>query len=1072
MSIAVPATLVELAELRAETFLHTAAYTFISRIAEKSCVTFSQLDTRARAIAATLLDIKAKNQRALLLYVPGLDYIEAFFGCLYAGVVAVPAYPPDPTRLSRTLPRLQNIIDDSQAYVIMSTSSIESLAKDMFIQGDKQAIKWLSTDLIPDSRSSSWKTPKIHPKTIAFLQYTSGSTSNPKGVILTHQNLFANLELIEKEVLQGANHIGVSWLPPYHDMGLIGGILHPMFANFPVVLMSPLDFLSQPLLWLKAISEYKATFSGAPNFAYELCVKRITPAQRDILDLSSWSVAANGAEPIRQETMENFSAYFAASGFKKAALFPCYGLAETTLYVCGGNEPGLWSTIAVDAKSLENGVVNSVNGGPSRTLVGCGRPRYDQEIRIVDKDKKISLRDCCVGEIWLKHPSVAQGYFRQIEKSKETFAAFLSDGSGPFLRTGDLGFLKNGELFITGRQKDLIIIRGRNHYPQDIEKTVEEAHSNIRFGCVAAFSTEQDDHENLVIVAECKNPQHAEETIAAIAKAIVTEHGLNTNNIFLIEAKSIPKTSSGKIQRHACKEMFKNGTLDIVSKKSPLEKGGANSQIEACVVQVLGLAPNTLINPDEPLVSFGLDSLMRQELIGALENLIQHPLTDLAIDEKTTVNSLVKYLKSNPASANISLTSVSPKTTTPSNIPTEYARFDQLPGYLALKAQFENLEMMGIKNPYFTEHEGLVRDTTTVHGHSLINFSNYNYIGMAGHPEVSAAAKDAIDTYGTSVSASRLVSGERPLHVALEKKIAQWIGVEDAIVYVSGHGTNVSTIGHLFEQGDLIVHDSLSHNSILLGCQLSKAKSMPFPHNDWQSLDRILAQHRHQYKRVLIVIEGIYSMDGDIPDLAKYIEIKQRHQAFLMVDEAHSIGVLGKTGRGLAEHAHVSPKDVDLWMGTLSKSFASCGGYIAGCKAVVEYLRYSSPGFVYSVGLSPPNAAASLKSLEILEKEPERVQKLKNNSKLFLSLCKQNQLDMGLSADSPIIPIIIGNSIKALLVSEKLVQSGINVLPIIYPAVEDHLSRLRFFMTSCHSDSQIRHTVEILSKEMKACASL
>ncbi|MDA0713323.1 MAG: aminotransferase class I/II-fold pyridoxal phosphate-dependent enzyme [bacterium] len=406
------------------------------------------------------------------------------------------------------------------------------------------------------------------------------------------------------------------------------------------------------------------------------------------------------------------------------------------------------------------------------------------------------------------------------------------------------------------------------------------------------------------------------------------------------------------------------------------------------------------------------------------------------------------------------------------DIAPQFINFKDFPLYVALKEQLNNLEAFGLKNPFFTEHEGLVLDTTKVHGQTLINFSNYNYIGMAGHPEVSDAAKKAIDLYGTSVSASRLVSGERPLHVSLEKKIADWIGVDDSIVYVSGHSTNVSTIGHLFEKGDLIVYDSLSHNSIQMGCKLSDAKAIPFPHNDYLSLDQILQKHRQQYNRVLIVIEGVYSMDGDIPDLNKYVEIKKRHKAFLMVDEAHSIGVLGRNGRGLAEHADVSPRDVDLWMGTLSKSFASCGGYIAGCKELIDYLRYSSPAFVYSVGLSPPNAAASLKAIEILESEPDRVEKLKNNSAFFLRLCKENKLDTGLSKDSPIIPIIVRNSMKCLMLSERLLKSGINVLPIIYPAVEDHLSRLRFFITSCHHENQIKETVKTLTKEISACASL
>lgn len=1089
MNKAFSGTLVELARMRAKSQPESIAYRFISRDGGDDTLTYAQLDEKARAIAAQLILNSATGKRALLLYLPGLDYIAAFFGCLYAGVVAVPAYPPDPQRISRTLPRLLNIIKDSESSVIMSSSFIEAMAKDLFINEEQKELKWLSTDKIQNSLATKWKEPKINKNSLAFLQYTSGSTSDPRGVMLTHENLLCNLQLIEKELPKTKHRQGVAWLPPYHDMGLIGGILQPMQANFPVVLMSPIDFLIEPFVWLKAVAKYKATLSGGPNFAYELCLKRITSEQKKTLDLSSWNIAANGAEPIRHDTMEKFADAFAECGFKKTAFFPCYGLAEATLYVCGSSKAKSWESINVDTKALENGLVKKpLTNQSSRTLVSSGNPLNDQELLIVDKDKKIRLKENMVGEIWYRHPSVAQGYFNQPEKTKETFGAYLANKEGPFLRTGDLGFINKNELYITGRAKDAIIIRGRNLYPQDIEKTVEESHNNIRFGCIAAFAIEVKEQEELAIVCEIKQPELATETLAAIRNAIAMEQGIRVHTIALIEAKSIAKTSSGKIQRHACKEMLKTSTLDLVElwttdQKEKIKQSIKNTKntssnqnktispaIKKCVIEVLGLKNVKTIKTDETLVAYGLDSLMRQELIGALENLVKKPLTNLVIDENTSIKSLAtaleKFKLETTATKKISKIKKSPE------ILPQFINFKDFPLYVALKEQLNNLEAFGLKNPFFTEHEGLVLDTTTVNGQKLINFSNYNYIGMAGHPEVSTAAKNAIDLYGTSVSASRLVSGERHLHVNLEKKIAEWIGVDDSIVYVSGHSTNVSTIGHLFEKGDLIVYDSLSHNSIQMGCKLSDAKAIPFPHNDYLSLDYILKKHRNQHNRVLIVIEGVYSMDGDIPDLSKYVEIKKRHQAFLMVDEAHSMGVLGKNGRGLAEYAHVSPCDVDLWMGTLSKSFASCGGYIAGCKELIDYLRYSSPAFVYSVGLSPPNAAASLKAIEILANEPERVEKLKNNSETFLSLCKENKLDTGLSKNSPIIPIIVGNSMKCLMLSERLLESGINVLPIIYPAVEDHLSRLRFFITSCHNENQIKDTVKTLTKEISACASL
>ncbi|MBL8830577.1 MAG: aminotransferase class I/II-fold pyridoxal phosphate-dependent enzyme [Planctomycetaceae bacterium] len=331
---------------------------------------------------------------------------------------------------------------------------------------------------------------------------------------------------------------------------------------------------------------------------------------------------------------------------------------------------------------------------------------------------------------------------------------------------------------------------------------------------------------------------------------------------------------------------------------------------------------------------------------------------------------------------------------------------------------------------------------------------------------MTKAVKEAVERFGTSVSASRLVSGEKTIHRELERGIADFIGVEDTIVLVGGHSTNETTIGHLFGPGDLILHDALAHNSIIMGCKLSGARRRPFPHNDWKAVDQLLGDLRGEYRRVLIAIEGVYSMDGDVTPLPKFIEVKKRHKAFLMVDEAHSIGTMGEHGRGVSEFYKINPADVDIWMGTLSKSFGSCGGYIAGCKALVEYLKYTAPGFVYSVGLSPSNTAAALASLRVLEAEPQRVKRLHDNSKQFLELAKSKGLNTGMSKDSPVVPIIIGNSMHALMLSKQLKNRGINVQPILYPAVEEKAARLRFFITSCHTPEQIKTTVNACAEEL------
>ncbi len=353
-----------------------------------------------------------------------------------------------------------------------------------------------------------------------------------------------------------------------------------------------------------------------------------------------------------------------------------------------------------------------------------------------------------------------------------------------------------------------------------------------------------------------------------------------------------------------------------------------------------------------------------------------------------------------------------------------------------------------------------------IEGRPLVNFSVYDYVGLAHDPEVAAAAKAAIDRYGTSAGASRLVSGEKQVHRDLEQALAAFLGTPAAIVFVSGHATNVTTIGHLLGPDDLILHDILAHNSIVQGAMLSGATRRPFAHNDWQALDTLLSEVRHRYRRVLIAIEGVYSMDGDFPELPRFLELRKKHKTLLLVDEAHSLGTMGATGRGIGEHWGVVRSDVDLWMGTLSKSLASCGGYIAGSTELVEYLKYTAPGFVYSVGISPPSAAAALAALTVLQREPRRVARLRELATLFLELARERGLDTGSAAGTPVVPVIVGSPVKALRLSRALFDRGINVHPILPPAVPDRSARLRFFITTNHSEAQIRATVGAVADEL------
>lgn len=1076
------------------------AYRFTDGEEEEWSLTYEQFNAKVAAVAARLTQLKMRGERALLLYPQGLDFLIGYYGCLAAGAVAVPAYPP---RRNRNMARIQAISDDAQAKVALTLHEVSERSADLLDEAPRlKSLTWIATDQIGDDEGKAWKPRKISPSDLAMLQYTSGSTGTPKGVMLTHANLMHNCQIICWGFEPTRDSSGLSWLPTYHDMGLVGGALKAMFYGRPATIMSPMAFLQKPVRWLRAISKYRVSISGGPNFAYDLCTQKITDDQLDGVDLSCWKVAFNGAEPVRAETLEKFTQRFSPFGFKHTSHYACYGMAETTLIVTGsysGRGPVIRS---FDSKGLDNRQVIPVqdDASGSRALVGCGRVLPDEQVAIVNPETHERLAADQIGEIWVNSPSVTQGYWNKPEATAGACNFRLASGEGPFLRTGDFGFFFEDQLYVTGRLKDLIIVRGVNRYPQDIEMTVEKASPKIQPSAVGAFAVDLHGRERLIIVAEVERTRRDDwsDVIAAVRRDVTSEHELPPDAVILVRFGSIPKTSSGKIQRHACRDEFLADTLQIISQwrsweepsPDPIPPAATPAAAPSLVSELAAGLPDVnqavvhevmthvrqiakeraknLTIDSNIVTDMGLDSLERLQIANTLEETFGGRFPEDVLAEMSTVREVAlaieKYIGTEPRVQRTFDTAGTPLIEG-GEIPPECYDFSQMPEYRKLKQTMRLMQATGVPNPYFSVHESVARDTTRIGGRELISFATYNYIAMSGDPVVSAAAKDAVDNYGTSVSASRLVSGEKPVHRQLEQGIADFLGVDDSIVFVGGHATNETTIGHLVGAGDLIAHDALDHNSIIQGALLSGARRRPFPHNDWQALDTLLTETRHEYRRVLVAIEGVYSMDGDFPDLAKFIEIKQKHKAILMVDEAHSIGTMGKTGRGVGEYFGINPRDVDLWMGTLSKTFGSCGGYIAGCKEVVEYLKYTAPGFVFSVGIPPGAAAAALAALQVLQAEPQRVAKVQENARLFLELAQAKGLNTGMSNNTPIVPVILGNSVHALHLSRALFERGINVQPILYPAVEEEKARLRFFITSAHSAEQIRTTVNAVAEE-------
>ncbi len=1107
-------TIVDLLRQRAAYRPHDRAFMFlVDGETEELTITYAELDRKARALGAWLQHEGMVGKRVLLLYPSGLDFIAAFLGCLYGGAIAVPAYPP---RKNRSVERIEAIAADAAASVALTTRDVLDRFESLRAAAPSlEHLVWKVDSELEPTWADRWKRPDIDGDTLAFLQYTSGSTGTPKGVMLSHENLLHNSLRIMQAFEITRSQSGVFWLPSFHDMGLIGGILVPLYGGKFNVLMSPVAFLQKPLRWLQAISKYRATISGGPNFAYELCVRKTTPEQRAALDLSSWSLAFNGAEPVRAETIDAFCEAFACAGFRREAFYPCYGLAESTLMVTGGMkfEPPVIRSF--DAVSIETGTVvaKPARAAGARRLVGSGRELDGQDVHIVDPQTCESLPPGRVGEIWVSGPSVAQGYWNRPEETAATFSGMLAQAdaqagtgsvtrwrpnAGPYMRTGDLGFFDDGELFVTGRLKDLIIIRGRNHYPQDIEHAVEEATSLVRAGSIAAFAVDADGRERVCVVAELergkREPAEMAAAVEAIRKRLATEHEVAAEAIVFVRPNSVPKTSSGKIQRHACKRQFLDGTLDVVEQHvgwleppaAPAAEAPRLARARPVGESARGLRPDRELPQevvqtvfdhvrriakeraghltlDTNIVELGLDSLERMDIVAGLEEAFGARFPEQVLPQIETCREVAEAIIDHmPVDGRPEVKAAR----IVAEIPADSYRIEQFPEVRALEQNFAMVRDAGLENPYFSVHEGLTNDRTVIGGREMVSWATYNYLGMSGEPEVTTAAKAALDRYGTSVSASRLVSGEKTIHQELEREIARIVGTEDAVTFVGGHATNETVIGHVVGPGDLVLHDALAHNSLLQGAILSGARRRPFPHNDYAAAEKLLAQLRSQYRRVLVVIEGIYSMDGDFADLPKFIGLAKRHKSLLMVDEAHSIGVMGTRGRGIGEHFGVDAADVDIWMGTLSKALGSCGGYIAGSKTLIRWLKYTVPGFVYSVGLPPAAAGAALGALHLLEKQPQRVAQLHANAKLFLELAAEAGLDTGSSGGSAIVPVILGNSMNSLKLSRALFARGINVQPILYPAVEERAARLRFFITSRHTADQIRRTVAAMKEEL------
>ena len=579
-------TIIDLTQFHAEKYAENILYTYLNNGEEEGIsLSYKELNLRAKSIAAKIQTKTSVGDRALVLFPNNLEFIVAFFGCIYAGVIAVPVQMPQTRRAD--LSHLSNIANDADINLIITET--ECFTRFSMLAGSKQIIrnkKLLFTDKVDYKTHDCWSKPSVSADNIAFLQYTSGSTGFPKGVMVTHANLLHNQKLIKTAFGNNEGNTIVGWLPLFHDMGLIGNVIQPLFIGGRLVLMSPTAFLQKPVRWLNAISRYRAETSGGPNFSYDLCVGRITEEQKKALDLSHWTNAFNGAERVNYETLEKFYQAFKSCGFKKESFYPTYGLAEGTLFVSGGKRSAALNRFTASSKSIESGKIKTSSADEkNETFVSSGKICVDQKVLVVNPKNHVICQENEVGEIWLKGPSVTKGYWRNEEKTKEFYQVFLNSGEGPFFRTGDLGFVSDRNLYVTGRLKDLIIIRGRNIYPDDIEFTAQSTNQIFRKGCGASFSVQENDQEKIVLLQEVdrrilKKLNYKEET-KKLNVILVYQFKVQFREIVLLPPGIVPRTTSGKIRRKKSKQLYEAGSFDQFKLDNSIKSHVKNQEVYA-----------------------------------------------------------------------------------------------------------------------------------------------------------------------------------------------------------------------------------------------------------------------------------------------------------------------------------------------------------------------------------------------------------------------------------------------------------------------------------------------------------
>jgi 7-keto-8-aminopelargonate synthetase-like enzyme/acyl-CoA synthetase (AMP-forming)/AMP-acid ligase II len=998
--------------------------------------------------------------RAIIACQSPVEFAQAFFGALCGSFLPVPADIPSPRLGADTLQALRAVVTDARpSLLIADTETICAIRRvSPSFERDESGCRMATVqELIAKNEKSNWRS--CSPTQLAFLQYTSGSTSSPRGVMVTHENVVSNLYAIRRTLSPPPDAVGVCWLPLSHDLGLVGNFLLALFAESgQLVMLSPFDFARRPVRWLEAISHFQAWGTSAPNFAFDLCERATKKEQAERLQLSSLESVLCGAEPIDAETLERFSRRFEPHGFRRDRLRPCYGLAEATLFVSAARSI---TSKTFDAAALTMGRLEESSSESKRCMVSCGVVQEDLHVAIVDPYTARNLREGEIGEIWISGSSVAAGYFGFEEEMNESlFRASLAGEDRRYLRSGDIGAFYGGELYISGRRKDVLVVRGRNYQAHDVEVAAAAAHPKLAGVRVAAFS-EFGRAETVTILAESFAASESEwRTIARhIRSRVGAEFGILPGKVVIVPAKSVAVTRTGKIRRDETRRQYEAGVITalftdvldssvVVASDAPKDDW-VKTRFEQAVLNEIRHTEwgrdCTELAPDVRLSELGIDSLGMAQLGDALAAFIDASALPSMLEDDPTLSTLLMRIRQWNRAGESPLPVR--RDLAPALDIFEPARRFLLP---------DRMREMGLLPFYqpFTDWKGT---HASLNGRRILILSSFDYLGLSNRPEVREAAASAARHQGTGRSSSRVHSATSPEVLALEEKLARFLERQDALICTTGYQALSGVVASFMNTRTTLVVDEQIHASILDGAAIARCRVQRFRHNDVQDLEGILSKTQS----VLVIVEGLYSNSGDIAPLPKIREISSRYGARVALDEAHALGVLGLTGRGTEEHFQ-SIGACDIVAGTFSKSLVSIGGWIAGDREVIEYIRYHARPVLFTAGISPPMLAAASAALDILITQPEIVERLRHNSAWLLS--ELQRCGVPVTSQGPIFGLPISNDEVCVRLSAELLRRGIYVHTVLYPSVPRHAALLRLCVSAAHDSADLSHAAEELGE--------